>query len=461
MSQHLTQLPPLDPLPRAEQDVLLRALAKNPDQRYPSCKAFAQALEQAGQLCPAPHTPVQGPSGPATASPPPVPAGVGTADGSNATLEVVTPPAEPAPVPPPDPADYPDAAYGTMGVVTPASAATLKTPGSEILPSDGDWTPLPEPEQITSPTWGPTLRRLLWWTVGIATGAVLAVLVVLFWPAPEPPDQRPSKESWVPLPKGYKTVVGARSLDWDGKKVCTEIEYEVSPNLKIPFVFIPKKTEKDPRPFYIMKNKVSNELFAAFMNSGSPQSVALKEMKKAKKPEVNLANWQWPTGKDQGQLPALRLTVTQAYYFAQWLEGNLPSAKQWDKAAGLNEKPRRQGPFQGNWDPKNKNQIAVNRLEEGPMKVGTAHQDISPFDCTDMSGNGYEWTRTIHMSDREVPLSNPVDERVKMRGMNYTSPEPLMFKQVINDSTLTWRYLLSEDEGGAENIGFRVVLELP
>src|SRR5262249_34832430 len=52
MYDHLEQPPDLTPLPDAEQQVLRKALAKEPDQRYPSCTAFVQALEEAlaGQL---------------------------------------------------------------------------------------------------------------------------------------------------------------------------------------------------------------------------------------------------------------------------------------------------------------------------------------------------------------------------------------------------------------------------
>jgi formylglycine-generating enzyme required for sulfatase activity len=44
---HVHETPDLDPLPEAEQKVLLRALAKDPDARYPSCQAFANALRAA------------------------------------------------------------------------------------------------------------------------------------------------------------------------------------------------------------------------------------------------------------------------------------------------------------------------------------------------------------------------------------------------------------------------------
>jgi WD40 repeat protein/serine/threonine protein kinase len=47
MRDHLEKAPDLGSLSEAEQDVLRRALAKEPSERYPSCVAFAEALEEA------------------------------------------------------------------------------------------------------------------------------------------------------------------------------------------------------------------------------------------------------------------------------------------------------------------------------------------------------------------------------------------------------------------------------
>lgn len=53
---HLRTTPNLDPLPLAEQKVLLRALAKKPEERYPTCVAFTKALRQAVLKPPAPSS---------------------------------------------------------------------------------------------------------------------------------------------------------------------------------------------------------------------------------------------------------------------------------------------------------------------------------------------------------------------------------------------------------------------
>jgi serine/threonine protein kinase len=46
MRQHLEDAPELASLPASEQQVLLKAMAKDPEQRYPNCLSFVQELER-------------------------------------------------------------------------------------------------------------------------------------------------------------------------------------------------------------------------------------------------------------------------------------------------------------------------------------------------------------------------------------------------------------------------------
>ena len=55
--QHLREPPNLSPLPPADRSVVARALAKKPEDRFPSCIQFIRALMQAGCDLPAPSAP--------------------------------------------------------------------------------------------------------------------------------------------------------------------------------------------------------------------------------------------------------------------------------------------------------------------------------------------------------------------------------------------------------------------
>ena len=147
------------------------------------------------------------------------------------------------------------------------------------------------------------------------------------------------------------------------------------------------------------------------------------------------------------------MTVTEAYCFARWLGGNLgnlPTLDQWEKAAGKQFADRLEGPFLPNWKP---GQIA---LGNGPRPVGAATADVSPapYDCRDMAGNGYEWTRNLG-DGRMVPVAfqRSLDQPLwSTRGQNYQKPEPFTFtapiqSQSYKDSDIT--------------TSFRVVLEVP
>ncbi len=59
LMQHVEGSPDLNPLPPGDRSIILRALSKNPDERFPSCQEFIQALLDADTTEKAPQRPGQ------------------------------------------------------------------------------------------------------------------------------------------------------------------------------------------------------------------------------------------------------------------------------------------------------------------------------------------------------------------------------------------------------------------
>jgi formylglycine-generating enzyme required for sulfatase activity len=296
----------------------------------------------------------------------------------------------------------------------------------------------------------------------MASCSLLAVVVlVLFgWrtifpetgpsPNPTPPPTAPAAVDF--LPKSCEPGEGAHivPLGADRRRVYNRATYVFTDGTRVEFLLIPQTQPGNPKPFYIMENKVSNKLFRQFAaaNPGAVEGSAWTKGGFAGARD---------SGKDLGSaddtLPVLRVTVVESWHFAQWLGGNLPTARQWDKAAGLYEGAEQ--PYKGRTTFE-KGEFAVDRAQEGPMPVGKASRDISYFGCRDMAGNGREWTRTVSGIGTEevlVPFPDPKpDLVVKLRGRSYAAPEPLTFAHPPD--SLEAGYTLPD-------IGFRVVLELP
>jgi hypothetical protein len=438
MAQHLNETPSLDPLPRAEQEVLLRALAKVPDQRYPSCRDFVRALDQA-----------------------------------------VAPQQARLPLPPTVSLERPlfqsglkgegvgEAGFKTVSPNTPSQTVTEKTP-SDLPAWKREEPPGPVGTPVPLPHRRAALQRMFWWTGGVAAVSVSGALIVprLF----EKEDRVPGeKEVYVPPGCGKGPGAKVVVLDQEENRRCyNRIEYVLADDLRIPFVLIRRKGEDSFRSFYIMEDKVQNRFFAAFVASQDGQALLEKESAGKK----DMIKNQWERGANAGKdkkkdlgvkgravYPVFRVTVIEAYCFARWLKGNLPEIEQWDRAAGRYKTPQGEGPFQGPLKEIKKGEIAVDREKEGPMPAGAAAKDKSPLGCRDMSGNGLEWTRNIQDSPERVPLKEPdkLESRVILRARSYKEPDPLLFVDLKN------KYKLDTEDyfEPKPDISFRVVLELP
>jgi hypothetical protein len=424
MLEHLERTPDLDPLPPAEQEALKKALAKDPAQRFRTCREFVAALDRAlgtglGR------TQMDSAAVVADTKAPSLP---GTQDERTGT----------------DP-------YATFTQAAEAGASAAKRPAGwrETAPQTAA---LPVPPK-------PPRRKL------IATLALIVILPAVsfgtYFALKHSSNGGGEQPPGIYLPHNCKNVGPETATDTRGKTYFKRIEYDFGGGTFIPFVLIPKQRPDDPDSFYIMENKVSVALFKKF---AAINEAFLK----------NKVDWQLggiAAGKDTKNQnenhPVFRVCAEDAHAFARALDGYLPTIKQWDKAAGRDDPNAGEGPYQGSWkaeeDP-DKTQIAVGRGEIGPLEVGRATKDISVFGCHDMAGNGREWTRELFTSsgpEREIPIKgrkpDNFTDKVYWRGRSYCEDEPLRFSELKKTDKQN-----SDAEGYSEvkfDISFRVVLE--
>src|SRR5690606_21822230 len=138
-------------------------------------------------------------------------------------------------------------------------------------------------------------------------------------------------------------------------------------------------------PFYMGRTMVTRSQFqAALADERFQESLAVL---RSRLPEAVPQRYlQLMT--DPGTLPIVEVAALEAHCFAAWLGAELPTGKQWDKAAGRFDGA--EGPFRSGWKP---GMIALDRLEPGP--VGTFPADESLYGCRDLAGNGRELTRDL------------------------------------------------------------------
>jgi hypothetical protein len=477
MTEHLEGTPDLGPLEPEEQQVLLKALAKDPANRYPSCQDFARALEAA--LRPALDPPGPAP-GLAEGEPAPERQGTPRADGSVGTLlHGMT--ATPRPgtgrqgvmtwKEPDKPArarlglallGLCAAVVGVCGFLAyrlisgPAAdngSVQLEAPAGLVL-ANGETKPLvirirrdrfPRPVKLTFR--GPPHRVVIPDTVIPADSDRAEVPVSV--PAGVPPgtskvlvraeaENQSRDESFdltvVFLPAGFG---GEELKEKDGQWWFERVVFQPpgAGQERVEFVLVRQAAKDHPRTFYIMRDKVWVGLFRRFAAAAARENRPVT----------------WKADGADDDLPALGVPLWEAHRFAtEWVHGRLPTSRQWDQAAGRYE-PSREGPF-GTRKANARLRVAVNIL--APLKTHRAEtDDVSPFGCRDMSGNGQEWTRSQLDSGEAVAFAEPMPrQEVALRGRRYNAAGPLRFQ-------LLQEFPPSADSRDKDQIGFRVVIE--
>ncbi len=392
MNAHLHDRPKLDPLPADEQKVLLKALAKNPDHRYPTCTAFADDLLRAV----AKHMP-------------------------------------------------PGAFKG-------------------ITPVDPDQTVAGRKAKQKQKQVQTTIMVVGFFAL-LVTGAIIASLF-----APRP-NVVVEPKNLVTLPTAgaagpFKPVKDTEIVTVGDRKLYKQIECQIrsDPELVVRFNLIPG-SDKGKQPFYLMENKVSNEVFGVFAEA-IPSAVIGSQWQKGGRSAGKTGPVDLVVTDDRARWPVLRVDIQEAHRCAEWLGGVLPSVEQWDKAAGRSEANRGEGPYESPFAP---GEIAVGREAEGPLPVGSATKDFCKYSgCRDMAGNGYEWTRTLlptigseffseYLGDASK-LNENNDPKTALRGRSYAHPEPLSYRY-LDETPLNTRFFQSKRTPGYDEFtGFRVAL---
>jgi len=321
----------------AERAVILKALSHKPDDRYPSCRAFTEALCGVLDFSGLPRAIGGFASGPVidrpfSQEPTHLDSHMVATHVAGSTGTVTDPPAPPPVLPPSRPL-WQVAVVGVvvLTVATTGGAAIWHAlnnrggSGGDSLNPDSQGKPRPNSVE----TWLPP-------------GAVAA-----------------SDATVVQLADG--TLIN----DWVEKKFNNETAR---------FRLIASSGGPSPvRPFYMLESKVWNELYRA-------GRVVPAESSNSNGPMA----------------PVTHVTAPEATAFAAKLGGRLPTPQEWDHAAGLYANMGREEVTRPDGRPRVSPEGGVKLVNPLPTHGPDAGNDVNSFDLRDMAGNGREWTsRTL------------------------------------------------------------------
>ena len=180
--------------------------------------------------------------------------------------------------------------------------------------------------------------------------------------------------------------------------------------------------------FWIMRTEVTNAQYRRCVEAGEctePDNGRYDKPQFANRPVTNV-DWD------------------QAYAYARWVGGRLPTEAEWEKACrGTDARSYPWG----------------NQAEPGPefglrdvTDVGSYPQGASPYGLLDMAGNAWEWTSSMHRNypykaddGREDPESR--DARVLRGGLIWSNVPHALCAQRNR----------SRPDGRSDSVGFRVV----
>lgn len=289
------------------------------------------------------------------------------------------------------------------------------------------------------PTRGSSRFLILASVVVVAILAGVATIAIRKWTTRDDHSQKTKPgEPFVLVPAGFARADDAANQTIADKLYTTRLLKKVGTTLVFFRLVIPTK---GPKPFYLMEEKVNNGLYALFANHDSE---AAGEAWRAGGLAGAMA-----TGCEGIRMPVLRMTRAQANACAGWLGGRLPSCQEWDDAwlsGALSSREGEGGDAVS--DPQN---AAIGRRDKGPRSSEEVPGEVNLLGIRDLSGNGYEWTNDDLLSaGRTLAI---------LRGQRYTAAAPLTFRTLQE-----WQKLETTPtqypETTSPYTGFRVVVDI-
>jgi eukaryotic-like serine/threonine-protein kinase len=392
---HTTEAPPalgekVPGLPKAVEDVVLKALAKKPKDRPQTAIEFAEMFTAAAYGIELPPAQTSGTSRLVT--------------GSHA-MRVRTGSIRPSTGSFATDTGRQSATHNTSGQqsippnmrgATPSGPMAAVSSGSQVAVPSGNLGPAPATTVLSAQA-EPARRSLALPIAAAAFVLVAAVSAAAYYfttngrqpvvTPPQPPIEQP-----VEPPAGMVLVpAGSFQMGRDGAADTAES---------------PLHTRTIPA-FYIDKNEVTNEQYLEFVKA------------KNYPPPSHWKDGTFPAG--QGDFPVVNVTWSDARAYAEWAQKRLPSEFEWEYAARGTD--GRLFPW-GN-EPRTDAAVSKEIGLKTPQPGGSMPAGVSPFGVFDMYGNVWEWCENTFIPYPNSPYNmKETDKGLKMlRGGSFSSEQ--------------------------------------
>ena len=202
---------------------------------------------------------------------------------------------------------------------------------------------------------------------------------------------------------GSKAVAYQQFFAYVDSKTGLEMRY-VPPG---PFLYGENKERRELPGYWISKTPITNAIYKRFLDA-NPHHRVPKAWLDIQEP------YAWDEERrtfpvDKANHPVVLVNWHDATAFAKWAGMVLPTEEQWEKAARGTD--GRDYPW-GAW-----REGCANTEEAGiggTTAVGRySPQGDSPYGCTDMCGNVWEWTTTEHENGGRVMRGNSSDDALE------------------------------------------------